>query len=468
MIKKGVLREHSSKFEIVHIIFEIIVILFCLVFSAKLHDFPWNPHFSFFATIALVIYHINAKRSGLYRSWRSSSILYESGFVFRSWFFTIITVLVIAFLSEFSGPLFHRVLLTWFACGLLILTSSRILLRSLLHRVRRMGLNERFVVIAGAGDLGIKLADVILNNKWMGFKLLWFYDDFKPKGEKCVSGSEVFVKGDLDDLVGDVAKEHIDYVYLALPTCNESRMKEVLKKLADTSVSIYIVPDIFTFELLNARLVDMDGIPTISVSEGPFNGINGWIKRIEDLFIGSIITVLISPILIIIALAIKLSSKTPVIFRQKRYGFNGEEIVVWKFRTMTVCEDGQDIPQTSKNDPRVTPFGNFLRKTSLDELPQFINVIQGRMSIVGPRPHAVTHNEYYRKLITGYMLRHKVKPGITGWAQVNGWRGETDTTEKMRKRVEFDLDYIRNWSLWLDLKIIFMTVFGGFGGKNAY
>jgi putative colanic acid biosynthesis UDP-glucose lipid carrier transferase len=269
-------------------------------------------------------------------------------------------------------------------------------------------------------------------------------------------------------LVEDVKKQHIDFVYLALPMRAENRVKDILKKLSDTTASVYIVPDIFTFELLNARLIEMNGIPTISVHEGPYYGINDWIKRMEDLIVGIIITILILPVMLIVAAGIKLTSPGPVIFKQKRYGFNGEEISVWKFRTMTVCEDGPEIPQARKNDPRVTKFGEFLRKLSIDELPQFFNVLQGRMSIVGPRPHAVAHNEYYRTLIPGYMLRHKVKPGITGWAQVNGWRGETEILEKMQKRVEYDLEYIRNWSLWLDLKIIFLTVLRVFSGKNAY
>jgi putative colanic acid biosynthesis UDP-glucose lipid carrier transferase len=257
-------------------------------------------------------------------------------------------------------------------------------------------------------------------------------------------------------------------VYLALPMRAEGRIKDVLHKLADSTALVYVVPDVFAFELLNAKLVNMDGIPAVSVYEGPFYGINDWIKRGEDIVIGSLITILILPLLLVLALGVKLSSPGPVIFKQRRYGFNGKEISIWKFRTMTVCEDGPEIPQAKRNDPRITKFGGFLRRTSLDELPQFINVLQGRMSIVGPRPHAVAHNEFYRTLIPGYMLRHKVKPGITGWAQVNGWRGETDTLEKMQMRVKYDLEYTRNWSLWLDLKIIFVTVFHGFGGKNAY
>jgi putative colanic acid biosynthesis UDP-glucose lipid carrier transferase len=209
-------------------------------------------------------------------------------------------------------------------------------------------------------------------------------------------------------------------------------------------------------------------IPTVSIHETPFYGVDGWVKRVEDIVLSSVILALIAIPMLIIATGVKFSSPGPVIFRQRRYGLSGQEIEVWKFRSMTVCENGDDVRQATKCDPRITAFGAFLRRTSLDELPQFINVLQGRMSIVGPRPHAIAHNEEYRKLISGYMLRHKVKPGITGWAQINGWRGETESLDKMRNRVEHDLTYIRNWSLWLDIKIILVTALKGFCGKNAY
>jgi len=468
MLRKGLAQAHSSKLELLHRLFDAAIVVACFLLSAVYYDYPWNPHFSFFSALAVIVFYVTAGRSGLYRSWRTASFRHESGLVLQAWLLTVLVVLIVAFLSEFSGPFFLRVVTGWFVAGFFSLLLSRYLVRLVLRAVRRRGLNARSVVIAGAGVLGVNLANIILNNDWMGLSIQGFYDDFKPVGEKPAPGIEASVRGSLDKLIDDIRKEHIDIVYLALPMRAEKRLKEVLGHLADTTASVYIVPDIFTFELLNARLLDMGGIPTISVYEGPFYGINEWIKRLEDLVIGTIITIVIMPVMIVLAIGVKLSSPGPVIFKQRRYGFNGEEIFVWKFRTMTVCEDGPAIPQVHKNDPRVTKFGEFLRRTSLDELPQFINVLQGRMSIVGPRPHAVAHNEYYRKLIPGYMLRHKVKPGITGWAQVNGWRGETDTIEKMQKRVDYDLAYIRDWSFWMDIKIIFMTVVGGFRGKNAY
>jgi putative colanic acid biosynthesis UDP-glucose lipid carrier transferase len=220
---------------------------------------------------------------------------------------------------------------------------------------------------------------------------------------------------------------------------------------------------------MHGEWTDLNGIPIISVFNTSVNNITSrTLKRLEDITISLLILMLISPILLAISIAIKVTSSGPILFKQKRYGLHGNKIIVYKFRSMTVQDNGNIIKQATKNDSRLTSIGGFLRRTSLDELPQFFNVIQGVMSIVGPRPHAVAHNEEYRKLIPKYMQRHLVKPGITGWAQINGLRGETEELEKMKKRIEFDLHYITIWSIWLDIKIIFITIFKGFFDKNAY
>jgi len=260
----------------------------------------------------------------------------------------------------------------------------------------------------------------------------------------------------------------IDVVYIALPLRAEPRINAIIRRLSDTTASVYLAYDFGGFDMLRAQWGSVGNVPVMSVVENPFHGIDGVTKRLEDIVIGSIVMAIIALPLLVIAIGVRLSSPGPVFFRQRRYGLNGEKILVLKFRSMVVMEDGDNVRQATKNDSRVTKFGAFLRRTSLDELPQFIQVLTGQMSIVWPRPHAVAHNEQYRSLIQGYMLRHKVKPGITGWAQVNGWRGETDTLEKMEKRVEYDLAYIRNWGLLWDLKIIWLTVFGGMKGRNAY
>jgi len=242
-----------------------------------------------------------------------------------------------------------------------------------------------------------------------------------------------------------------------LPMATQPRILALLDDLKDTTASIYFVPDIFVTDLIQGRTESVAGMPVVAVCDTPFSGFNGVVKRLEDIVLSILILILISPILAAVAIGVWRSSPGPIVFKQRRYGLDGKDITVYKFRSMTVCDDGAVVKQATRNDQRITPFGAFIRKTSLDELPQFINVLQGRMSIVGPRPHAIAHNEQYRKLIKGYMVRHKVKPGITGWAQVNGYRGETETIDKMQKRIEFDLEYLRKWSPGLDLWIIFKT-----------
>jgi putative colanic acid biosynthesis UDP-glucose lipid carrier transferase len=232
----------------------------------------------------------------------------------------------------------------------------------------------------------------------------------------------------------------------------------MISELRDTTASIYFLPDVFAFDMIQGRLVDLNGMPAISVCDTPFHGMDAVLKRTMDIVLTGLALLVAAPLMAGIALAVKVTSRGPVLFRQRRYGLNGELINVYKFRSMTVCEDGAVVTQATRDDVRITGLGKFLRRTSLDELPQLLNVLQGKMSLVGPRPHAIAHNEMYRKLISGYMIRHKVRPGITGWAQVNGLRGETDTVEKMSARVKFDIDYLNSWSPWLDLKILLRTV----------
>ncbi|MGE5794143.1 MAG: undecaprenyl-phosphate glucose phosphotransferase, partial [Bacteroidota bacterium] len=270
--------------------------------------------------------------------------------------------------------------------------------------------------------------------------------------------------------LADYARSHrVDVIYIALPMASQPRILKLLEDLRDTTASIYFVPDIFVSDLIQARVDSIGGLPVVAVCETPFYGFNGLAKRLSDIVLASLILALLAPLMAVIAAGVKLSSPGPALFKQRRYGVDGRKIVIYKFRTMTVAEDGDVVRQATRNDSRVTRFGAFLRRTSLDELPQFINVLQGRMSVVGPRPHAVAHNEMYRKLIRGYMIRHKVRPGITGLAQVNGYRGETETVEKMKLRIEHDLAYLRNWSLRLDLAIILRTAIIVLAGdRHAY
>ncbi|MRR49934.1 MAG: undecaprenyl-phosphate glucose phosphotransferase [Rhodocyclaceae bacterium] len=321
------------------------------------------------------------------------------------------------------------------------------------------------VIIAGMNDQGITLANRLQSSLYSPARMLGFFDDRNPER---LSGQNSPLLGKLNDLPAYVNTHRVDVIYLSLPMATQPRILHLLDELRDTTASIYFVPDTFVTDLVQGRVDSVEDVPVVAVCETPFTGSNGTIKRASDIVLSLLILVLILPILLAIALGVKFTSPGPVIFKQRRYGLNGEEIMVYKFRSMTVCEDGPNVPQAQKNDKRVTPLGAFLRKTSLDELPQFINVLQGRMSIVGPRPHAVAHNELYRKLVKGYMVRHKVKPGITGWAQVNGLRGETDTVEKMQARIDYDLEYLRHWSLRLDIYIILRTVMVVVKDQHAY
>jgi putative colanic acid biosynthesis UDP-glucose lipid carrier transferase len=333
------------------------------------------------------------------------------------------------------------------------------------HLVKLQGPALRAVVV-GMNEQGCALADRIVSSEDAGIRLMGFFDDRTP--DRQHGRERHHLLGRLSDIAGYVKAHRIQLIYLSLPMASQPRIKELLDALKDTTASVYFVPDMFVTDLIQGRTDSVVGLPVISVCETPFRGPAGLLKRVSDIVLGAIILVLISPVLLVCAILVKLSSPGPVIFKQRRYGLDGEEIVVYKFRSMTVTEDGGTIVQARKGDARVTRIGGILRKTSLDELPQFINVLQGRMSIVGPRPHAVAHNEQYRQLIKSYMVRHKVKPGITGWAQVNGFRGETDSLDKMEGRIRCDLDYLRNWSLRLDLYIIFKTVKLVFQDSAAY
>jgi putative colanic acid biosynthesis UDP-glucose lipid carrier transferase len=416
----------------------------------------------------VVVFYLVGNAQGLYRAWRSEPIKSEFAQVWLTWAFVVPLLLLLAFIAKTSEDYSRLIVLSWFGLAPTLISAWRVTLRLFLQEMRARGHNTRNVAIAGASALGEELARSIHRSPWMGMRMAGFYDDRHVSRLHPIDPSAGEVKGDLDKLVAETKHGRIDVVYIALPLRAEPRINAIIRRLQDTTASVYLAYDFGGFDVLRAQWGQVGNVPVMSVVENPFHGVEGVTKRIEDLVIGSAIMALIAVPMLLIALAVKLSSPGPVFFRQRRYGLNGEEITVLKFRTMTVMEDGAEVKQATRNDVRVTRVGSILRRTSLDELPQFIQVLTGDMSIVGPRPHAVLHNEQYRALIQGYMLRHKVKPGITGWAQVNGWRGETDTLEKMEKRVEYDLAYIRDWALWMDLKIIMMTILGVFRGKNAY
>lgn len=324
---------------------------------------------------------------------------------------------------------------------------------------------QKRVIVAGMNDQGIALAESLIPNQYSNTYCVGFFEDRDP--ERLLNKNGFPILGKLTDIAEYTKKNNINIIYLSLPMVSQPRIIKLLDELRDTTASIYILPDIFLTDLIQGRMGQIDGIPVMAICESPFTGIDSLIKRLTDIIFSLILLILLSPLLLAISIGVKLSSSGPVIFKQRRYGLDSNEINVYKFRSMTVCDDGDKVIQATKEDSRITKLGAFLRKTSMDELPQFINVLQGKMSIVGPRPHAVAHNEMYRKLIKGYMIRHKVKPGITGWAQVNGLRGETDTLDKMQARIEHDIDYLRYWSPRLDIYIIFKTLWVIIKGQDG-
>lgn len=388
------------------------------------------------------------------------------GGVIADWLLIAAMLLTLGWITRTLSLFERQVLQTWVVATPVLLSAAHLVYPLLLSKLMAVDGVQRIAVIAGGGELARQLQSRLDQSPHLGIRVAGYFDDRMPARLNESSASDML--GSLDQLASYAKQHRIDIIYINLPMTSQPRILKLLDELRDTTVSIYFVPDIFLYDLIQARIDTVGGMPVLAVCETPFYGMNSLLKRVSDLVLATAILILISPLMLGIAIAIKRSSPGPVFFKQRRYGLDGREIMVYKFRSMTVCEDGGDIKQATRNDNRVTRLGAFLRASSLDELPQFLNVLQGRMSVVGPRPHAVAHNEMYRKLISGYMIRHKVRPGITGWAQVNGLRGETATLDKMQKRIDYDLAYLRNWSLALDLQIIAKTLWVVWRKQNAY
>ena len=403
----------------------------------------------------------------LYASWRGQGLAKQARAIVLAWISVVLLMIIILFGLKASADYSRLWLVLWMGIGFSFLMFYRMSVYTLLQYQRFKGRNYRRVVIVGAGALGEKLVTQTLEAPWSGFQISALFDDNNDLKNTSVHGFKI--QGCVDDVRYYVEENKIDEVWIALPFRAENRVKELLYSLRHLTVNVKLVPNIFGFTLLNHSMTELVGLPAVNLSDTPMWGNNQLVKILEDKVLGLIIFILTIPLLLIISIAIKLTSSGPVLFKQKRHGWDGRIINVYKFRTMKIHDENCGaVTQAVKYDNRITPFGAFLRRTSFDELPQFFNVLQGRMSIVGPRPHAIQHNEMYKDKVNKYMLRHMVKPGITGWAQVNGLRGETDTLDKMKSRIEYDLYYIENWSLWFDLKIIFLTFFKGFINKNAY
>ncbi|MBF8271617.1 MAG: undecaprenyl-phosphate galactose phosphotransferase [Magnetococcales bacterium] len=450
-----------------------IVVVVVSGFLSLYFSFDSMPHSREALTIGLIVVLIwlvaaNANNN-LYRQWRGISLWVEVGAVSWVLILVIMTVaMIVRDLLVISRPIPDLLFGKWLVICWILLVAYRISLRNFLRWMRRKGYNHRHIVIAGAGDLGRKVIRELSMATWTGLDVVAFFDDRFQRDSSCaVEGIPII--GTLDDLHAFVEENAIDQVWIALPLRAEGRVKLIIKTLRHSTVDILFIPDIFTFDLLNHSITQISGIPVMNLSVTPMVGLNRKIKAIEDRILAFLILGLCMPVMILIAIQVKLSSPGPILFRQIRHGWDGRKVEIWKFRTMYVHKEPEgQVVQAKRNDSRVTPIGQILRRTSLDELPQFFHVLQGTMSIVGPRPHAVEHNFLYRDEIDQYMKRHIVKPGITGWAQVNGFRGETDTIEKMQRRVEYDLYYISNWSLLFDIRIILMTIIKLFFSRDAY
>jgi putative colanic acid biosynthesis UDP-glucose lipid carrier transferase len=390
------------------------------------------------------------------------------------WFAIVGVLLLLGYATKSSEDYSRRALFLWFLVTPPFLVAASLGVQQCLRALLVSSRYARNAVIVGTSKMALELARTLHTRPELGLKLRCVFIDEKCGDEpldeatgaairKC-AGAEIRRGGSVSNYVNT---RHIDVVFIARET-HAPGVREMCDELRNTTSSVYLIPDVSLYDLMQARAGDVDGIPVIALCESPLQGGRGALKRVTDIVFATLLLAIAAPVMALIALAIKLDSPGRVFFKQDRYGLDGERIVVYKFRTMTVCENGVVVVQAKRDDTRVTRIGRFLRRTSLDELPQLINVLQGRMSLVGPRPHAVAHNEQYRNLIAGYMVRHKVTPGITGLAQVSGCRGETSTVDEMRRRVQYDLEYLRHWCWLLDVKIMLRTLVLLFRDKRAY
>lgn len=414
-----------------------------------------SPQIALLTLTSVVLTLIFFHAVGVYNEWASSDIVSECNRIVVGSLCVFAGLLILGYAFKVSSLFSRRVVLLWIVAWPVALCFERIFIRKIFFKwFFETGMSKKAVIV-GVGALGQALVNWIEDNPWAGVQVEGFFDC----NSDCCDGVAPCL-GNVSKLSTYVRENNIQLVYLTLPMREEALLNQLLEQLEDSTTQIYFFPDISIFKkLMGGNVAQVAGQAAIALRSSPFEGMNGFVKRIEDFLLSLLILFLISPLLLLIALGIKFTSRGPVFFRQWRYGLEGEPFQILKFRTMKVLEDGYEFSPAVQGDPRITCFGSFLRKNSLDELPQFLNVLMGSMSIVGPRPHAVKMNEEYRTHISGYMLRHISKPGITGLAQVNGSRGEIHSDEEMEKRISYDIEYLQRWSVFLDLEIIFKTVF---------
>lgn len=451
------IRQQHSKTGLVQRVADVSLIALTMVASQWVVHQPLNMNTPMAIMAASLLFLLCGEVFGIYRSERVSSPDQEIVGVLATWTASLLMLFGVAFFTRTSGDFARSSTLGWIVLAAASIALVRMLIRIVAAVLIRNGWGARRCAIVGLNQLGLSLQANIMDDLSCGLNLIGFFDDRSEQRSLQIAEQRNARLGKLDELIQLAKAGEVDTIFVTLPMRAESRIRWLLDQLADTTASVYIVPDFFVFELLHSRWNSIGGLPVVSVFETPLYGVDGWVKRAFDFSAALIGLILVSPVMLVCMCLVRCSSPGPIFFRQRRYGLDGKEIWVWKFRSMRTCDNGPVVQQATKHDPRITPIGAILRRTSLDELPQLFNVLEGTMSLVGPRPHASAHNEHYRKLIRGYMLRHKVRPGITGLAQVEGFRGETETLDKMQKRVEYDHRYIREWSLWLDIKIIIKT-----------
>lgn len=469
----GFLKKRANLFEGLFSIYELILVVMCFMLVHRITEgnFYLLIESVLVVQVTVITTYLVFKIGGVYKSARGRSLVSEMGRLFVCFGLVVLIVGLFAFLTKF-GEIVSRL---WFGCSVLLsfitIVGGRVILRIMLRQLRKNGLNWRTVAIVGSGELASNSVLQLEQNPWVGMKVSGIFTD------DVIAANSLLHKypqmGNISTLAAFIEfrraqADPIDQVWIALPLSEVAKTRKIVSDLGNSSVDVCVVPDLFGISLLRGSIDEIGGVPLINMSAVGISGIGEITKRTIDIVISSIALLLLTPVFLIIAAAVKFDSNGPIIFAQRRYGVNGKEIKVLKFRTMKTQDDDAIVKQAVQGDSRITRLGRLLRSYSLDELPQLYNVFTGTMSLVGPRPHAVSHNEEYRVKISGYMMRHKIKPGITGWAQVNGWRGETETLQKMEKRVEFDLEYMKNWSVWFDIKILLLTLVRGFSSKNAY
>lgn len=438
----------------------------------------WIPeHFQFFdsqyflAMAASAILVANAfSAMGLYSIRALSNVPGQMGRIVLGWTAVVAVLLLAAFAAKVSNNFPRGWAILWYFWSLGLFIGVRFAAFGVLTRWIETGKLTRDVAIVGAGPHGRRLIQHLRAREGSDWRIIGVWDERATRPIDPIDG--IPVRGTVDDLIAYARQHPVDQIVVALPWAAEIRVMTILKKLWELPIDIRLAPDMIGFRLAHCSYSDLGQVPVLNVFDRPLSEEKLVLKRLEDLVLGALLLTVFSPVMLLTAIAIKLDSKGPVLFRQTRYGFNNQKIAVWKFRSMYV-DDCRDIAptQVTAEDPRVTRVGRFIRRTSIDELPQLFNVLSGVMSVVGPRPHPVgtrAENVLFEEAVAEYTARHRVKPGLTGWAQVNGWRGETDTIEKIRRRVDHDLYYIEHWSLFLDIKIVLMTVLAVLRGKNAY